>query len=352
MSKFRDELAAVNIELRGLSEKVQEGAVKADDAKAQLDVLRTRKRDIEQSMARADAPSFREVVAMEDVTRAMMEKRAITLNGTGAISQIRDLAKELARKKRILDLVRYFYGPNAATNIPVLSPTLAVPGAYAEGATNITPDDQARISIKNITPHAFVSILPVSAEALTLGSVNLESELPAIFAEAFADGFARQVVQGDGTGLNFNGLFNDIVTDNRIQCAATGGPRVEDFAKLALTLRDFTDDAVIVTHPAIYARVMADPTTGVAELYKEELIRSKTIEGVSVLLTGYAPNSLSASATVAVAGRMQDYGFGLASEINIEPIKRVGDTNTYFQATVFGSGTKIVNKNFYGLVAV
>jgi len=350
---MENELLAVNIELRSLGDKVGDGSIKADEAKAKLDELRAQKREIEQRMAQAAAPIEKSgrSASVEEVRSAMVEKRAITLNGTGAISQIAQLAKELARKKRILDMVRYFYGQNASTNIPVLSPSLAVPGAYAEGATNILPDDQARISAKTITPHAFVSILPVSAEALTLGSVNLESELPAIFAEAFADGFAQQVVQGDGTGLNFNGLFNNIAADNRIQCATAGTPRVADFVNLALTLRDFTDDAIIVTHPTVYAGVLADSTAGVAELYKEELIRNKTIEGVSVLLTGYAPSSIAAGATVAVAGRMRDYGFGLASEISIKPINRVGDTNTYFQATVFGNGTKIVDKNFYGLAA-
>jgi len=348
---MKDELLAVNLELRSLGEKVQDGTMKADDAKARLDELRAQKRDIEQRMAQAEAPVETRTTTMAEVRSAMMEKRAITLNGTGAINQVRELAKELARKKRILDLVRYFYGPNASTNIPVLSPTLAVPGAHAEGATNILPDDQARLISKSITPRAFVSILPVSAETLTLGTVNFESELSAIFAEAFADGFARQVIQGDGTGLNFDGLFNNIVTANRVQCAVTGGVRVQDFVTLALTLRDFTDDAIIVTHPTIYSLVMADSAAGVAELYKEELIRNKTIEGVPVLLTGYAPNSIAAGATVAVAGRMRDYGFGLASEIAIEPIRRVGDTNTYFQAMVFGNGTKIVDVNFYGLVA-
>jgi len=348
---MKDELLAVNLELRSLGEKVQDGTMKADDAKARLDELRAQKRDIEQRMAQADAPTPGGGATMGDVGRAMMEKRAITLNDTGAIRQVRELAKELARKKRILDLVRYFYGPNASTNIPVLSPSLAVPGAFAEGARNIPHDDQARMFSKSITPHAFVSILPVSAETLALGSVDFEAELPAIFAEAFADGFARQVVQGDGTGLNFDGLFNGIVVDNRIQCVMAGGPRIQDFVTLALTLRDFTDDAIIVTHPTIYAGIMADSTAGVAELYKEELIRNKTIEGVSVLLTGYAPSSIAAGATIAVAARMRDYGFGLASQITIKPIDVVGDTNTYFQAMVFGNGTKIVDRNFYGLIA-
>jgi len=128
---------------------------------------------------------------------------------------------------------------------------------------------------------------------------------------------------------------------------------MNDLVNLALTVRDFTDSATIVMHPAIYSYVMNDASGGVAELYKEELIRNKTVEGVRVLLTGYAPSSIAAGSTIAVAGRfMTDYGFGLASEIGIEPIKRVGDTNTYFQASVFANGAKIINRNFFGLVTV
>jgi len=279
----------------------------------------------------------------------MIEKRAITLNGTGAINQVKELAKELSMKKKILDLVRYFYGPNAATNIPVLSPGLASPAVAAEGATAIPLDNQATLGTKSITPRAFVSILPVSAEALSLGSISIDSELPEIFADAFADAFAKGVVQGDGTGLNFKGLFTGIT--ERIDCMTVGTPKIADLVALALKVKDFTDEAIIVMNPSIYAGILADATNGVAQLYKEELIRNKTIEGVSVLLTGYAPSSIAAGATIAVAGKMADYGVGLASEIQIEPIKKVGDTNTYFQATVFANGTKILDKNFFGLIA-
>jgi hypothetical protein len=103
-------------------------------------------------------------------------------------------------------------------------------------------------------------------------------------------------------------------------------------------------------HQKVYSGIQADDTVGVAQLYKEELIRSKTIEGVKVILTGYAPSSTSTGSTVAVACRLSDYGFGLASEIQIKPKEIVGDTNTYFEAIVFANGKKIVEKNFYGLV--
>ena len=343
-----EKLLKINIELRSLSDKVKSGEIKADEATKRLDELKIEKRETEQKIAQANVPTSERSTSVADIQKAMIEKRAITLNGTGAINQIKELAKELSQKKEVLSLVKYFYGPNASTNIPVLSPTLATPATAAEGATTIASDTQALISNKSITPHAFVSILPISAEALTLGTVDFDKELPLIFADAFADGFAKQVINGDGTGLNFNGLFTDVT--NEIECAAAGNPKMADLVKLALTMKDYTDEAVIVMSPTIYSGILADTTAGVAELYKEELIRNKTIEGVKVILTGYAPSVLTTGSTVAIACRMSDYGLGLASEITIEPIKKVGDTNVYFQSIVFANGTRIVEKNFYALI--
>ena len=344
---MNEELMKINIELRSLSEKIKDGSIKANEAEAKLNELRTQKKEIELKIAQANVPTEERTTAVADIQKALIEKRAITLNGTGAINQIKELSKELARKKEILNLIKYFYGPNASTNIPILSPSIARPGKYAEGTTNVPKDTQANLYSKSITPYAYVSVLPISAEALTLGTVNLESELPGIFAEAFADGFVSQVLTGDGTGMNFDGLFNGLT--NTLECSTAGAPKIRDLVNLALTMRDYTDEALIVMNPTIYSHIMADATTGVAELYKEELIRSKTIEGVKVILTGYAPNVITAGSIVAVAFRPSDYGFGLASEINIEPIKQVGDTNTYFQAVMFANGTKILNKNFCGL---
>lgn len=348
---MNEELMKINLELRSLSEKIKDGSIKADEAKTQLDALKAQKREIEQKIALANAPKEERTSSVADIQKAMIEKRAITLNGTGAIIQIKDIHKELTQKREILNNVKYFYGPNAQTNIPILSPSIARPGSFGEGATNVPSDTQAALGVKMITPHAYVSVLPITAEVLTLGSVNFESEITGIFTEAFADGFADQVISGDGLGMNFDGLFNGLV--NTIKCNAVGNPKVKDLVELALHMKDFTDDSIIVMNPFIYSGILLDNSTGFSEIgiYKEELIRNKTIEGVKVLLTGKAPSDTTSGSVVAVAYRPSDYGFGLASEISIEPIKKVGDTNTYFQAIMFANGTKILNKNFYGLEA-
>jgi len=347
---MNEQLLQINVQLRSLSDKVKAGEIKTEDAQKQLDELKLQKRELEQKIAQANLPTEERSASLADIKKAMIEKRAITLNGTGAINQIKELQKELSKKKEILNLVRVFYGQNASTNIPVFSPSLATPATAAEGATNIAVDNQAALGNKALTPHAFVSILPVSAEALTLGSINFEAELPEIFADAFADGFAKQIIQGDGNDKNFKGLFTGI--SETVNCAAAGMPKIADLVNLALTMKDYTDDAVIIMNSTVYSGIQADATNGVAQLYKEELIRNKTIEGVKVIITGYAPSAITAGSIAAVAGRMSDYAFGLASEITIEPIKKVGDTNTYFQALVFANGDKILNKNFYGLKTV
>ena len=156
--------------------------------------------------------------------------------------------------------------------------------------------------VKNITPYAYVSVLPVSTETLILGNVDLESELLVIFADAFAQNFHAGVLTGDGTGLNFKGLFTDILTSNKVECEAVGVPKVADLISLALQIKDF-DDSAIVINLSIYAQILADTTVGVADVDKEELIRNKTIEGVNVILTGTAPSPISSGSTVAVAGK-------------------------------------------------
>jgi hypothetical protein len=247
--------------------------------------------------------------------------------------------------------VRKFTGANASTNIPIFSPTIAAPGGYAEGVTNVAKDTQARLSNKTLTPRAFISILPVSAETLELGSVNFEAELPSIFADAFAQGFHQQIATGSGSGLDFTGLFT---------AAAANGLAIEEDAgimalrDLALKLQDYNDigNACIIVHPSVYSKIMADPVAdSEVDLYKEELIRSKRIEGVEVLLTGVAPSSVASGSVYAVGCSLQNYGLAVASEIRITPIRMVSDTNTYFEAVIFANGAPILDKEIFSLQA-
>jgi HK97 family phage major capsid protein len=342
----------IDMQLRSLQEDITGGKIKADEAKKKFDELRAKRAEIEKAIALENAPVEQRAVSRADIQKALIEKRAITLNGTGAISQIKELAKELQAKTPVLERVRYFYGPNASTNIPVLSPGLATPAIAAEGATSIAVDSTAALGNKAITPHAFVSILPISLEALTMGTVNFDSELPSIFADVFSQAFHNGILTGSGSGMNFTGIFGSIPAANQITCGASGNPLIADLVNLALTVGDLADSGVIVLSPSVYAGILADTTEGVADVYKEELIRNKTIENVKVILTSAAPSVLTAGSIVAVAGRLDNYGLGMASEVVIKPKEKVGDTNTYFEASIFANGVPIVEKNFYGLKTV
>ena len=352
MDELQKRKREIESQIRALRNSLTAGQVEGAAAKAKFEELRTRLNQVDKEIAQAKAP-IRTATAFSafktaDLVQAARENRAITLNGTGAIEQLKEMAKLLRAKTPILEKVRTFYGPNASTNIPVLNPGLATPASYAEGATNIPVDSSAALGVKTLTPKSFVSILPVSLEALTLGTVDFENELPEIFGDAFGTAFHRLIVNGPAGG-EFQGLFAGIPADNQVKCANSGYPKIDDLVLLALTIQDFTDDACIVLHPSIYAGVVADDAN-LNLPYREEMMRGKTIEGVRLILTSAAPSDVSAGKVVAVTGRLSDYGFSLAGEINVKPINKVGDTNTYFQATMFANGAKIVDKNFYGLV--
>jgi HK97 family phage major capsid protein len=279
-----------------------------------------------------------------DLSKAIIEKRAIALNGTGAINQIKELVKELVEKKEILSMVKTIYGDNAEFGIPVLSPALAKPESYIEGEKNVLVDTQANLNERIIDPKPYISILPVSSNVLELNSTNFVNELPEIFAEAFSDVLAKSIIQGND---GFDGLFN-----NNIPNKADTEFKILDLAKFALKLNDYNGDAVIIMNPHIYNKFMLDTAEDDStKIYKKILIEEKKIEGVEIHLTSYAPYTTNTGSIVAVGFRPEDYILALAGQINIEPIQKVGDTNTYFQATLFCGGTKNINKNFYALVA-
>lgn len=343
---FITEKANIDIELRSLSEQVKAGTVKAEDARAKLAELRAKKSEVEKAEALASAPIEKRsgIVSFADIRDAMLEKRAVTVNGTGVINQITEIVNLIAQKTPLLQAVKYFYGPNASTNIPLLSPGLAAPSTASEGYTTGSEDSTAVLSSTSITPVAYISTLPVSWEALNLSSANLESQFPALFADVYARAMHKVVVDA---------LFHTsgVAAANKLECAASGLPSVIDLAELAISMQDYMDNAVIVTSPAAYRNALASATDTVGKLYVEELIRSKSIEGVKVILTGFAPVSTSTGVLTAVGGDLTNFGMGVASSLMITPKSKVGDGNTYFDAAMYFGGKVIQNANLFGLKA-
>jgi HK97 family phage major capsid protein len=333
-------------ERKTIKEALKAGTMAAKDAQARLADLENQERATKQEgiqgpLAEGKSASMREL--SEKMKEAMLNKRAVTLNGTELVGNIRTLFEVQLNNDPLLGRVSYFYGPNGNTNIPVLNPHLALPIGYAEGATNVAADTQAQLGVTTLTPRAFASVLPVSAETLSMGLVDLEAELPRLFARVFNKIMHRQILTGTGVSQD----FASIITGTKATIAGAA-PTIADLATAAVSLRDyFSQGAAIVMDYLTYGVVMADSTPGVAELYKEELIRSKTIEGVPVILTGDFPRYTGASGScVWVGGPLEQYAVGIASEIKIDPILIPTSTNTFFRAIMFMNGTPIVADNF------
>ena len=288
-----------------------------------------------------------------DLATAIREKRAITLSGTGISNVVSDIVKVAAAKMPLLGKVRVFHGRDASTNIPVWSPSIAVPTAKAEGATGVASDSSAALGVSSVAPYAYISVLPVSNEALMLTGSNLEAELPAIFGEAFSKAMHAGILTGAGTDQAMTGLFTagSVAAANLIECDAAGLPVLADILELSMKLQDFYDDAVIVMHPTVYSNIMADTTAGY-DVYKEELARNKSLEGVKVLLTSYAPTDTTAGKVIVAGGNLADYALAIANELSIEPLKKVGENLTYFQAVAYFNGKPILPSNFFGLKTV
>lgn len=345
-----EKLDNVKEEIRSLDADVKNGKVSAADGLKKLEELRAQKSQIEKEIAEASHPVETRANdlsnVLRDVKNAMIEKRAITIGSNGAINQIKDIYKVILAKTPVLNGVKKFNGPDAETQIPLLQAYPVVNGK-AEGV-DVDADGTAKFDVKKLTPHAFVSLLPVTAEAIKMGIVNFETEAPALFADAFAQMFHTQILAGDGKDENFKGIFGTTVEDAN---KTTGAITLAKLAELALSVQDKLDSTVLIMNPAVYSKFMADTSTDeTTKLYKESLIRDKSIEGVKIMLTSAAPSAVTAGSTIAVAMDLNNYGMAIADEIVIDPIKKVGDTHTYFQATAFANGDVIQSKNVWSFV--
>lgn len=282
-------------------------------------------------------------VSLRDFQDAMLEKRAITINGAGSIKVIRELFKVALGKNKIASRLRYFYGRDAQTNIPVLNPRPAVPSAAAEGATNLTPDSTAVMSVKSLTPSAYYSELPISYEALKMGAVDLEGELPAIFRDSFA-----YLIDN----LAVTDMFATVPAANKVACGAAGLPTLEDMVNLAEKLvdKDIVDPVIVICGTA-HAALLAEQTSEYS-FVKEELARNGSVLGCEVIVTGKAPSTVTAGSTIAWGGSLQNVAVGVAADLSIIPIHKSGDTNTYFQAIMALAEDVIIDADCYGLKTV
>jgi len=282
------------------------------------------------------------------IAQAMAEKRAITLNGSGAYKIVQDLVQAVIKKQDLLAKYRFEYGAGAQMNIPVLSARPAKPTKQSEGATSITADSTAALGAMTLTPYAYVSVLPISAEALVQGAADIESRLPQVFGDSFADAMLYGSIIGDST---MTGVFADAALSQDVSCAATGAPTWADLITLAGAVKGYAFSPLIIISPALMSDLLANTSTGLDPLKTEYLTRG-TIRGVPVYESAYAPSTTTAGSVVAVAMDPANYAIGVAAALNIIPIRKAGDTNTYFQAEAFFNGKPILAANGWQLKTV
>ena len=234
MNEFEKQRMELDLQIRSLSDKIKDGSIKADEAKQKFEELRAKKAEIEKGMialekaqqaqaeqiALQNAPQTREkesISSIADVAKAFQEKRAITLSGTGIVNTVRELVKIMTPKKKILEKVRYFYGENASTVIPVWGSTLTRPAPVAEGGT-ITSETKNPLGSKSLTTIAFATSIPVSNETLKLSAVEFESELLNILADSYADAIAYEIFNGKaGNRLKLVKNYEVMKLDNVIE---------------------------------------------------------------------------------------------------------------------------------------
>lgn len=286
-----------------------------------------------------------------EIGNAIAEKRALTVNGTGAIQVVSDIIAVLAKKTAFISRYSYFYGRDASTVIPVFSALPAAPAAQDEGAASIASDTTAVLGATTIAPKAQVAVLPVSAEALLLSGANVEASLTPVFANAFGRTIADGSLTGAGTGNLMLGMFVDAALSNDVSCTATGAPKLVDLLNLALTVQDYADDAAILINPTFIGSMLQESTTDLMWL-KEELGRMGSVLGIPVIKTGWAPTTTTAGSIVAVAMPLSNYAIAMAQEFRVTPIRKPGDTNTYFQAEAFFNGKPILAGNGWQLKTV
>lgn len=365
--KTKDELTAeisqVDMELRELHDAVRDTsrAVNLARAREKALALEERKRSLQGALSRFAAEcarperrahSMRSLVTAEALLRSARERRSIVIGDAGAINQIRQLFKEISETDNILNLATYYYGPNASTNIPVLS-TLDEPADYVEGTDSVAADASAGITVTEIQPKAHASVLPITAEMLQMGAVDIEAQVADIFSQAFRSAMHRGMLTGDGRDKRMKGLFTSAAENTGGQTAAAGSAiTITELSRLALALSSKDESYRIIMNPSVYQGVLSDATDSEdIKIYKEGLIRDKTIEGVEVLLDAYAPAGTGSGNVLAVAAPLHRYAIGIAGELMIKPIDVMGDTKTYYQAIMFFSARQVSDSDVYSITA-
>lgn len=345
-NELQSEIDAITLELRSLMDSVKDTSkeINPDEVRAKKEELEQKRSKLEKELAEMDRPTEPKAEKRSlwgELAQAMFEKRALTLNGTGTALTLKELDKARTNRPDILNRARFFYGPNAATNIPVWASHMSA--EFVADGGSVSAAQNKSIAATSITAKQAMSSLPVSKMALDLSAAAIEAELPDLFGTAFDALMATEMLTGNGT--NMQGIF----TDSNIT-AYTKTINVVDLAGLAITVRakDYVNPCIVMS-PTVYAAFLADNATDeTTKLYKESIIRDKSIEGVPLVITAFAPTTTTSGSVVAVAGDLSNYAIGVAGEITVQPKGTAGASYTTFDAISYFSGKPVISADFIG----
>lgn len=280
-----------------------------------------------------------------------IERRAVTSNGAG-VNTAPGIVRALVDGGKLRSKVSVFLGKNAQTVVPVWAPSVALPVGTAPGATGTSSDSTGVLTGDAMTLKAWYSTIAISMGALL--STDIESELPAIIAEAFGGAIDKMINVGAGSGSDGLGVFiassSGVTTSQDVDCTsgAAAAPNWADYVNIVMQLLALGGDLsslAIVVHPTIFKTALGAAATGYDPMKSEFLLKG-TILGVPVILTSYGLTTLTAGSYVAVGGYFKHYGLAIAQEILIDKIKTVGSDNITFQAFMYMQGKPLIGASF------
>jgi len=347
----------VEIELRALAAEVKNNAdINLDEVRAKKAELEEKRANLVKELAQAQAPVIDtndEKTMWRSIAEAMIEKRTVNLAGTGVVNTLRELVKKVVSNTDVLEGVRFFYGPNAATKIPVWGTQLKA-DFVSEGSTGTPKSNTAGVT--SIDACEILSSLPVSDMMLELGAASLAAELPGLFEEAIADLLAdgmcngKSITVGSDTVVAMVGIFGVTGT------AYTAGALMVKLGEFARNLKSkkYRDPFIYMSN-VVYSKFLSDNSTDeTTKIYKEGLIRDKMIEGVKIKLTDYAVSTGSGESgawadgdVIAVGMDASNYAIGMAGQLKIKQKETASATYSTFDATAYAGGKPIINSDVH-----
>lgn len=342
IEQLKAEIENCEIELRKLFDDVKDTSkpFNEEEVRAKKAEIEKRKADFERQLAELSRPpegdETRSKTFWREIAEKMQKRTPVALNGTGTVLTLKELVKAATNKFDILDRAKYFYGPNGSTIIPIWASHATA--AFVDEGGSATAQSKS-IGKTTLTPAQAMSSLPVTQMTLDLSAVDLENELPEIFGEAFGALMATGMLTGDGSTNKMTGLF----TASGVT-AYTKAITVANLAGMALTLmtKKYANPAIIMS-PTVYNAFLADTSTDeTTKLYKEDLIRNKSIEGVKVILTGFAPTAVSATSIIATGCDLNNYAIGVGGELKIVPKETASSSVVTFDAYAYFNGAPVI----------